>query len=216
MLSNFQITVREWFPDRLTVVFAPKVKTRPAVEQLAAFAAQVATVLNMPLANVPDPPVAFVHVAAFHVTSPALQVAAPVSGGGNEAAPASIEIFNCLVEVASTMLPTVTLAALAAVLEAISVTGKAMLAGTVTCACSLTFAFAVVEWLVSGRVTVCASSAVASKADAGTPQAGLRAFTAMFLRTLEIVPPDGRGQLQNRQGEGRGGRGPPRAKLRID
>src|SRR5215207_9301580 len=156
MLSNFQVTVSWWFPDRFTVFLAPRVKTRAFVEQSAASAAQVATALYDELLKVPRAPVALVHAAAFHVTSLADQVVAP-PGAVNVAAFAWSETLNCFVAVASTMPDTLTDAAVAAVAEPTSATLKVTPEGTVTRACSLTFAVNVVDCEVSVRLTgVCA------------------------------------------------------------
>jgi hypothetical protein len=70
--------------------------------------------------------------AAFHDTSPAAHVVAPPTGGVKFAAFAWSDMRSCLVAVASTMLDTVTEAALDAVLAVMSFTVKVTPAGTVT------------------------------------------------------------------------------------
>jgi hypothetical protein len=154
MLSTFHVTDSVWFPERWTVVLAASVNTRLAVEHVAASAVHVATALNDEEFSVPDDPVAFVQVAAFHVTSLADHVVAPTTGGVNELAAAWTETLSCFVAVANTMLSTVTDAAGAAVLLETFPTRKVTDAGTMTRACSLTFAVRIVIWLVSGRNTV--------------------------------------------------------------
>src|SRR5215212_2385625 len=106
MLSNFQVTTRVWLPARFTVLFAARLNTKALVEQSAASAAQVATVLYAALLNVPSAPVALVHAAAFQVTSLADQVTAPTTGGLKDAAFACRDTLNCFVAVARTMLET--------------------------------------------------------------------------------------------------------------
>ena len=140
MLSNFQVTVSVWFPARLMVGFAASVNTRPVVLQVDASAVQSATVLYDEELRVPLAPVAFVQVAAFHVTSPATHVVAPATGGVKEAALPCTDTFSCFVAVPRTMLETVTDAPDAAVGFVMLVTLKLTPAGTVTVACSLTFA----------------------------------------------------------------------------
>lgn len=81
MASNFHVTVRVWSPDRFTVVFAPRVKTRPVVLQLAVSAAQVAISLKAESLSVPDAPVPPVQEEAFQVTSAGAHVAANATGG---------------------------------------------------------------------------------------------------------------------------------------
>ena len=88
MLSNFQVTASVWFPDRFTVFFAASVNVRPVVLQVAASESHVATSLYEELLSAPEAPVAFVQLAAFHVTSLADQVTAPPTGGVNAAADA--------------------------------------------------------------------------------------------------------------------------------
>jgi hypothetical protein len=61
------------------------------------------------------------------------------------------------------MLWTLTEVAAAAVLEETFETLNVTPAGTVTLACSLTFAVSVVVWLVSGRMTDCCADAAALK-----------------------------------------------------
>ncbi len=72
-------------------------------------------------------------------------------GGVNVAALACSETFSCLVAVASTMLLTVTDAALAARGSSDVGDRECDTRGTVTVACSLTVAVSVVVWVVSGN-----------------------------------------------------------------
>src|SRR5688500_622440 len=123
MLSNFHVTTIVWFPDRLTVGLAPRVNTSPVVEHVDTSGSQVVTVLSA-LLRVPVAPVAFVQVAAFHVTSPALHVVAPATGGVKEAAFACSDTLMRFVAAASTMLSTVTDAPVAAVPAPMFVTLK--------------------------------------------------------------------------------------------
>src|ERR1700746_99777 len=111
MLSNFQVIDSVWLPEIVTVGFAARVRMSPVVLHAAVPAAQVATWLKAELLKVPEAPVALLQVAAFQLTSVALQVVAPTDGGVKEAAPALTEIFSCLVAVASTIVLTLTDAA---------------------------------------------------------------------------------------------------------
>ncbi len=95
--------------------FAASVNSRAVVLHDATSAAQVATWLIRRLRSVPDAPSAFVKLAAPQETSPADQVVAPFTEGVNDAAFACSEILSCLLALASTMLLTDRLAALAAV-----------------------------------------------------------------------------------------------------
>jgi hypothetical protein len=106
------------------------------------------------LLSVPAVPVPLLHVLAPQVTSLAVHVAAPPTGGVNDAVSAWSEIRSCRVADDSTMLVTVIEAALDAVLLATSFTMKLAVEGKVTRACSLTVAVNVVVWLVSGSVSV--------------------------------------------------------------
>src|SRR5688500_8318257 len=131
MLSNFHVTTIVWFPDRRTVGFAPSVNTSPVVEHVETSASQFVTVLYAALLRVPVAPVAFVQVAAFHVTSPALHVVAPATGGVKDAAFACSDTLIWFVAAASTMLSTVTDAPVAAVPTPMFVTLNVTPAGTV-------------------------------------------------------------------------------------
>ena len=137
---NFQVITRVWPPEYVTVSFAASVKTRPVVEQFVDAAVHVATEPYAESDSVPLAPVAEVHVAAFHETSLAAQVVARATDGVKSAALACTPIFKVSVAVGRTRSSMVTLAALAAVLVAISVTVNAIALGTVTLACSLTVA----------------------------------------------------------------------------
>jgi hypothetical protein len=144
MLSNFQVTVRVWLPERLTAGFAPSVNTRLLVEQAEAFGSHVATMLKAALLSVPDDPAAAVQVAAFQVTSVADQVVPPGDGGVNDAPLAFTDTRSCLVAEASTIWSMLIEAPLATVLEATSVTLNVIPAGTTILACSLTMTETVV------------------------------------------------------------------------
>lgn len=144
MLSTFHVTVIVWLPERFTDGFAASVNVRPDVLQFAASAAQVATSLYDALLSVPAAPAAFVHDAAFQLTSPAAHVVAPPTGGVKDAAFACSDTLSCLLAVARTMFVMLTDAALALVDAATFVTLRLTPAGTLTAACSLTFAVRVV------------------------------------------------------------------------
>ena len=103
MLSIFQVTSSVCAPDLLMAGLAASENTRPVDEQDAALAVHVATVVKAELLSVPAAPAAAVHAAAFHETSPAVHVAAPVTGGVKEDAAARTERRNCFVADASTI-----------------------------------------------------------------------------------------------------------------
>jgi len=174
MLSNFQVTTSVWLPARCTAGFAPSVNTSPVVEQSGVSAVHVATAVYAELLNVPAAPVAFVQVDAFQLTSPAPHVVDPTTGGVNDAAFACSDTRICLVAVARTMFCTITEAAVAAVDELTFVTLNVTPAGTVTLACSLTFAVSVVVWLVSVNVTDCCAKAGELSAISIAPTADTR------------------------------------------
>ncbi len=140
MLSNFQVTVSVCVPARFTVGFAPSVNTRPVVEQSVVSALHVATELKAAALRLPEAPVPFDQLAAFHVTSEADQVVPEPPGAVNEAAFAWSDTRSCLVADASTIWSIVTAAADALVALATSLTVKTTVAGTITRACSLTVA----------------------------------------------------------------------------
>lgn len=157
MLSNFQVTSSVWLPERRTVGFAASVNENPVVEHDAVSGAHVAAVTNTLLLSVPLLRVAFTHArgplaGADHETSSAAQVAAAPTGGVNDGALAMSEILSCLVAVPSTMFCTVIEALFAVVDVATLVTSNVTLAGSVTLACSLTFAVNVVVWFEFGKV----------------------------------------------------------------
>jgi len=77
MLSTFQVITRAWFPERVTAELAARVKSRFAVEHDVAPPLDVATSLKLAFERAPAAPVAFVHVAAFQLTSAGAQVALP-------------------------------------------------------------------------------------------------------------------------------------------
>jgi hypothetical protein len=72
----------------LTVRFGANVNVRSFVLQLAVSAVHCDTSLNPLSLRVPVAPVAFVHVAAFQLTSSGAHVASPGEGGVNEDASA--------------------------------------------------------------------------------------------------------------------------------
>jgi hypothetical protein len=79
------------------------------------------------------------------------------------------------------MLWTVTDVAAVAVVDDTFVTLNVTPAGTVTLACSLTFAVNVVVWLVSGRMTDCCAEAVALEPSTSAPITDPRRHTFLML-----------------------------------
>jgi hypothetical protein len=166
-------------------VLAANVNTRPVVLHEAAAAAQVATALYVALLKVPAVPVALVHVAAFHVTSDAFHVAAPL-GGVKAAAFAWSDILSCLRAVESTTPVAETDVAVAAVDVATLPTLNVTALGTVTLACSDTVAVTVVVWLVLGRATLTCAHKALGAARNNPPMANARTSCAL----INLLPSD--------------------------
>jgi hypothetical protein len=166
MLSSFHVASRVWLPDRFTVGFAARVNDSFVIEQLAASAVQVATVLYAAAFSAPALPTAFCHALGpdpgpwFQLTSAAFQVTAPADGGVNDDAFARIEILSCFVAVNSTMPSTANATFPFVVLADTSVTVNEIPAGTVIRACSATAAVSVVVCVASVRGTVVCATAV--------------------------------------------------------
>ncbi|CAN5861641.1 hypothetical protein BH24ACI5_BH24ACI5_21210 [soil metagenome] len=163
MLSNFHVTVSVWLPDRLTAGFAPSVNVNFVMEQAVVSALHVATELYAPVLSTPALPTAFCHWLGpppgpvFQVTSDALHVVAPATGGVNDGAFARTEILSCFVAVVSTMFWTLKATLPFEVLDDTLSTLKEMPAGTVIRACSATAAVNVVVCVVSvSGIVVCA------------------------------------------------------------
>ena len=187
MLSNFQVMLSVWSPERLTVFFAAKVNTSAVVEVAATSAVAVPTALYASLASVPAAPVPPVQLAAAQLTSDAAHVIALSTDGVKLAAAACTDILSCLVAESSTMPVTVTLAASAAVELLMSTTLNVTPVGTVTVACSDTSAVSVVDWLVSGSVTVVCAQAVPPASATIATSAMINSDEDLILPTSQVV-----------------------------